>query len=69
MVDYMKYCNSSLTSDRSAKGAQLIIHMNPIATRLKILTLLYNKIEQCCIGHIVHSYQQYWTILLSQNRV
>ena len=28
-------------------------------TRVKIMSLLFNRIEQCCAAHIVHTCQQY----------
>ena len=30
-------------------------------------SLLFNRIEQCCAAHIVHSCQQYWTLVFLQS--
>ena len=40
-----------------------------MTTRQKMPSLLLNSTEQCFAAHVVHTCQQYWTILLSLNIV
>ena len=58
---YLQSCLMSFLS-------QLINRSPCMITQLKTLSPRLNKIEQCCVAHIVNSCYPHWTLLLKLNQ-